>query len=165
MQNLKKALFCLLYLPLLGACIQLPVGPQEVKSYQNVQFTEPKSGFVPTNEFSGDRAWINKATGAIISYKSECTSNSPNTKVFLQNIVSEFYPAKASEASAFKYNSRKALRQTVDTEIEGIPTSFDLVVFKKYGCMFLVSHSGVTKSFSKTEAIFDHFLKSFKVER
>lgn len=147
------------------SCIQLPVGTEEVKPYQNVRYNEPQSGFTLTNEFSGDRAWINKATGAIISYKSECSSNTPNTEVFLKNITNEFYPAKASALSTFKYNSRKAVRQSIETEIEGIPTSFDLVVFKKYGCIFLMSHSGISKSFRKTEAIYDNFLKSFKVER
>ncbi|MGH1467660.1 MAG: hypothetical protein ACRBBP_02120 [Bdellovibrionales bacterium] len=150
---------------LCSACIQLPVGSKKIEQYKNVQYNEPTLHFTPTNEFSADRAWINKSTGSIISYKSECSSGSQNAGLFLQNIASEFYPAKTSAISTFKYNSRKALRQRIKTEIEGIPTAFDLVVFKKYGCLFLMSHSGVSKNFAKTETVFDQFLHSFKVQR
>lgn len=150
---------------LCSACIQLPVSSEKIEQYKNVQYNEPQADFAQTTEFSADRAWIDKSTGSIISYKSECASDSQNADLFLQNITSEFYPTKASAMSTFKYNSRKALRQRILTEIEGIPTAFDLVVFKKYGCLFLMSHSGVSKLFPKTESIFESFLGSFKVQR
>jgi hypothetical protein len=148
-----------------SSCIQLPVGPQKITKHKNVVYEDPRPNFVPTDEFTADRSWINNTTGTIISYKSECSSNSQPAELFLKNLSSEFYPAKLSEVTNFSYNSRKALRQSVETEIEGIATIYDLVVFKKYGCLFLISHSGVSKTFSKTEPSFEAFLNSFKVKR
>lgn len=162
MQNFLKATTLLF---LCSACIQLPKNTGKVEVYQNVNFTAPNPNFSATSEFSSDSAWINASTGAIISYKSECPAGSQSAKQFLANISGEFYPAKTSKISSFKYNSRRALRQRIQTEIEGIPTAFDIVVLKKYGCLFLFSHSGVSKTFKSTENSFDNFLRSFKVRR
>lgn len=162
MQNLfKLALISLLC----SSCIQLPKNTGKIEQYKNVNYKQPSPSFSQTSEFTADNAWISNKTGAIISYKSECSSGSQSAEHFLKNISGEFYPAKASAKSTFKYNSRKALRQRIQTEIEGIPTAFDIVVFKKYGCLFLISHSGVSKTFIKTERSFDGFLRSFKVQR
>ncbi len=162
MQNFFKIIFVL---SLCTACIQLPTNNGKIEIYKNVAFTPPKPNFSTTSGFTADYSWIHKKTGAIISYKSECPAGSQSTKQFLANISGEFYPAKMSPVSSFKYNSRRALRQRIQTEIEGIPTAFDIVVLKKYGCLFLFSHSGVSKTFKTTEKSFDGFLRSFKVRR
>ncbi len=150
---------------LCSACIQIPLGSKKTESYKKVKYSQPNPGFLETTDFGADRTWINKESGSIISYKSECTSNLENTELFLQKIKNELYPTKTFKLITFKYNSRKALRQKIQTEIEGIPTLFDLIILKKYGCLFLISHSGVLKNFLKTENTFEQFLASFKIKR
>ncbi len=162
MLNLFKIFFIVF---LCSACVQLSLGQKKIESYKKVRYSKPSPGFLETTEFSADSAWINEETGSIISYKSECTSNSQSTELFLQKITNEFYPVKVFAVSTFKYNLRKALRQKIQTEIEGILTSFDLIVLEKYGCFFLISHSGVSTTFLKTKDIFERFLTSFKIKR
>jgi PBP1b-binding outer membrane lipoprotein LpoB len=155
----------LLFLFALSSCIQIPVGVEKIEQSKNVMFKSPKPFFEKTTGFTSDHAWIHSKTGSIISYKSECSKQSLDSKDFLQNIVNEFSTIKATEAQSFKFNSRKAFRQKLMTEVEGVPTNFDLVVFKKYGCLFMITHSGLSKTFSQTEEAYKKFLISFKVQR
>lgn len=155
----------LLFMLANSSCIQIPVGAQKIEQSENVVCKSPRPFFEKASGFSADHAWIHSKTGSIISYKSECSKQSQDAKDFLQNIVNEFSTVSTPELQSFKFNSRKAFRQKLMTEVEGVPTNFDLVVFKKYGCLFLITHSGVSKTFLHTEETFKKFLVSFKVQR
>lgn len=157
--------FCFCAVLSLASCIQVPLGIDKVEQYKNVMFSNPKPSFTKSSSFRSDHSWVHNQSGAVISYKSECSKQSLDAKDFLQNITNEFYTHSITEIQSFKFNSRKAYRQKLQTEVEGIPTKFDLVVFKKYGCVFLVTHTSVAEVFEQTSESFQNFLTTFKVQR
>jgi len=163
--QMKKTALTLILLFGFASCINIPVGPEKVVPYKNVSFQAPAPGFTKTLGTPSDHSWINDRTGAMISYKSECSRQSLDADDTLKNISNEFYAISTTELQSFKFNSRKAYRQKITTEVEGVKTNFDMVVFKKYGCLFLISHTGLTSNFSLTEKAFQKFLVAFEVQR
>lgn len=163
--QMKKTIFISLSILFFTSCINIPVGPEKAEPSKNASFKTPSPGFSKTIGTPSDHSWINDKTGSMISYKSECSKQSLSAKDTLENIANEFYAISKTELQSFKYNSRKAYRQKLTTEVEGVNTNFDIVVFKKYGCLFLITHTGLTSNFSFTESAFQKFLVAFKVQR
>jgi len=158
-------LLSLSMLLLCSSCINIPVGPEKIEPYKNVSYRAPSPSFSKAAGTSSDQSWIHDISGAMISYKSECSKQSLSAKDTLQNITNEFYGTSDNELQSFKFNSRKAYRQKLTTEVEGVKTNFDIVVFKKYGCLFLITHTGLANNFTATESAFQKFLIAFKVQR
>jgi len=163
--QIKQTVFIFLSLLMCTSCINIPVGSEKILPYKNVNFKSPTPGFSKTSGTPSDHSWINDTTGSMVSYKSECSKQSLGAKDSLENITNEFYTISQTELKSFKYNSRKAYRQKLTTEVEGVNTNFDIVVFKKYGCLFLITHTGLASNFQATESAFQKFLAAFKVQR
>jgi hypothetical protein len=163
--QIEKTALIIVLLFAFASCINIPVGPEKMVPYKNVTFKPPVPDFSKSLGTPSDHSWINDRSGSMISYKSECSKQSLDADDTLKNIANEFYSSTTTEVQTFKFNSRKAYRQKLTTEVEGVKTNFDIVVFKKYGCLFLITHSGLASNFSSTQKSFQEFLVAFEVQR
>lgn len=160
---MMKFLLSLTTISLLSThCVQIPLGNSKPKSYKKVDFKAPKD-FSPLKASSSDQAWIQNQSGNIISYRSECPTEVRNLQSFSENLRTDFTNEKLVTEKNFRFNNREAVRQSFTAEIESIKTAFDLVVFKKYGCLFIITHNGTLEALNKTADDFESFLSSFKV--
>lgn len=142
------------------SCVQIPIGNSEPESYKNVDFESPKN-FSSIKASSSDQAWIKN--GNIISYRTECPTQVRRLESLKGTLTSGFVNSKIIEEKKIRYNNREAVRFSFNADIESIPSKFDLVAFKKYSCLFLITHNGRLESLNKTAGDFESFLSSFKV--
>lgn len=150
---------------LLSSCIQIPVGFQKTERYEKISFKKPRGFNDISKDLSGDRTWINPQNGALIGFKSECSSIQSSPDVFLQTITGAFGPHTVLEEKSFSYNLREAVRKVVESKIEGISTKMDLIAFNKFGCSFILSHVARSQFFEQDQNTFENFVSSFRVKR
>ena len=55
------------------------------------------------------------------------------------------------------------MRYKFSIDIEGTIAGFDILGFKKYDCMFLITHNGKANLLNNTNQDFESFLNNFKV--
>jgi len=144
------------------SCIQIPIGNSETESYKKIRLKAP-IGFNSVKASSSDQAWIKSTNGNIISYRTECPSQVKSVENHFNNISSDFLNSKVISKKKIQYNNRTAVRYNFVGDIESITTNYDLVGFKKYGCLFIITHNGRQGALENTETDFERFLENFKV--
>jgi len=163
---IKTAQYSIALLSLVfSSCIQVPLtGGSDLKTYKNVSYKSPK-GFSTLKSATSDKAWINRSSGnSIISYRSECPAPKISAEDFLENLVGSFYSSTDSlTKNTLSFESRQAVRYKFSVDIEGTKAGFDILGFKKYDCLFLITHNGKANSLSDTDQDFESFLNNFKV--
>ncbi len=148
-----------------SSCIQVPLtGGSDLKTYKNVSYRSPKE-FSVLKSATSDKAWINRSSGnSIISYRSECPAPKISVEDFLENLVGSFYSGTENLVKSTQtFESRKAVRYKFSIDIEGTIAGFDILGFKKYDCMFLITHNGKANLLNNTNQDFESFLNNFKV--
>ena len=144
------------------SCIQIPLGNSSKKSYKKIKLKAPQN-FVSLKTSNSDQAWIKSSNGNIISYRSECPSQVHSIENYFDNISIDFLNSKVQSKEKFQYNNRTAVRYNFVGDLESIATSYNLVGFKKYGCLFIITHNGRKGTLTETSEDFERFLASFKV--
>jgi hypothetical protein len=144
------------------SCIQVPLGNTATESYKKIKLKAPKN-FTPVKASGSDQAWIKSKNGNIISYRTECPSQVRSVEAHFNNISSDFLNSEVLSIDRFQFNNRTALRYKFTGDLESIKTSYDLVGFKKYGCLFIIAHNGRDGALSETSKDFEQFLEDFKV--
>ena len=158
-----KSLVPLIFIGLFAtSCIQIPLGDSEKESYKKIKYNAPKN-FSPLKATNSDQAWINNTNGNIISYRTECPSQVRSINNHFESISSDFLNSKIHSRDNFQYNNRQALRFKFSGDLESITTNYDLVGFKKFGCLFIITHNGREGALNQTNKDFESFLASFKV--
>lgn len=147
---------------LFAGCVSVNLQQQEIKRADNVSFKPPSS---PYERFSADHvdvAWKNQRNGNSISFISDCKSQTdPTLEAMTNGIISDFHNAKVLEQKEIFYNERTALRSTVACSVDGVPSRFDVLVFKKNGCLYILSYAAIDKTYDQDKFIFDEFVKGF----
>lgn len=162
---MPKILILLLLFTLSG-CVNIPLKDVSATPYSDIDFKRPsKKNYKQLESNKTDSTWIHKKNGTIISSKSECSQDSPTLDSYISVIVNDLPETKVIAEKEALFNNRPGKRKIFTAEIDGVKTFFDLVAFKKYGCLFLISRNGLQKGFANSQKDFENFLKSFRVNK
>lgn len=149
----------------IAACVSVDIGGGggTTKKADGVIFTAPSKPFDKFDAAHVDQAWKNDKNGNSISYLSECsTVADPSLENIHRGLVSSIDNVAKVEKQVFQYNGREALRSTATGQVDGVSSKFDLVVFKKNGCTFILSYVATEANFDSNHKDFDKFLQNFK---
>ena len=138
--------------------------PDTQKS-QTVSYKAPQHPFTITQSDSADRAWINPATGSIISYQSICNESlDPNLETILQKFTSDLANKNFLKRTSMQYNGRQSERVLVSGQLDGIAVHLEFVFFKKNSCSYTLSFISLPEHFDKGTDAFNNFIKGFTVQ-
>ena len=150
-------------LPLIMAgCVSVRLGDGKTEKAKGVQFQSPGGNFSSISEDHVDSAWRNQKTGNAISYLSECGPNDPSLESVTRGILSGFSKHDVMEETRTEYNNREALITTFKAPVDGVPSQSELVVFKKNGCVYILTYVALEKTFRDDHSTFQKFLREFK---
>ncbi len=147
------------------ACVSVNIGDsgQSQKS-TTVQFKAPAAPFVVFKTDFVDSAFKNPRNGNSISFLSECNSAAdPSLDTIHKGLISSIDRAESISKKIYQYNNREALRSTVSGYVDGVQSKFDLLVFKKNNCTYILSYVATEKNFSENLSVFETFTENFVV--
>ena len=159
----KNYLLTLILSFLFVSCVTVDLIPQPGQSFKDVTFKTPPEAFENTDNDDLDKLWIHK-NGASISFLSNChPSDDPSLESIQKSIVSSIEDTQVLASKPFRYNSRSALRTSIQGNVDGIASKFDLVIFKKHNCIFVLTYTSLPNIYSKNLRDFEDFIRNFRV--
>lgn len=115
-----------------------------------------------------DLAYLNNATGSIMTSNSQCKKYEKSTLDQLaDNVVrgSGLEGIEIIEKKESKFSDRDALEMTVQGKIDGVKTFIRLLTVKKNRCVYdFTLISNTEKSFKKDQKNFEAFLKTVTIK-
>lgn len=159
--------FCTLFFlaASLTACVSVNIGDsaQSQKS-TTVKFKSPSKPFSEFKMEYVDSAWKNPSNGNSISFLSECKSAAdPTLDTIYKGLISSIGRAETLSKKTFTFNNREALRSTVTGFVDGVQSKFDLLVFKKNSCTYILSYVATEANFDENLTAFETFTQNFVV--
>ena len=146
------------------ACFSLKISPDTQKS-QTVFYQAPQLPFILTQSKSADRAWIDPATGSIISFQSICNESLDlSLETILQKSTSDLMDKKFLKRTNMQYNGRQSERVLVSGQLDGVTVRLEFIFFKKNSCSYTLSFISLPEHFNKGTDVFNSFIKDFKVQ-
>ncbi len=147
-----------------GGCVSIDFKSQPPQKSENVNFNTPSKAYEEVSSRHLDRSWRNNKTGASISYLSECQSAiDPSLENIFKGITSEISSVAVIDSHFVDYNSREALHAQVEGKVDGVDTRFELMIFKKNNCTFILTYASKSEAFSSGQREFRAFVKGFVV--
>lgn len=164
MSRLRQIL--LIYIFFNIACVSIDIPKNELRRSTNYTFTKPNSNDFKTAESNElDHLWTHKDNGNSISVLSDCSSSyDPSLLQIKDGITSGINNLKTKSSNYKTFNKRKALFTHIQGDVDGVMTEFDLVIFKKNGCVYTLTHVATKNSYNATKDIFSKFVSNFKVD-
>jgi len=112
-----------------------------------------------------DLAWL-APTGHVIAINATCSGHEdPQLDVLTNHLVMGFTEKQWVSKTKFQLDGRDALRSLVKAKLDGVPTSLDLVVLKKNGCVHDFSYISPQGQEAAHQAEFDALVAGFRQER
>lgn len=147
-------------------CVSIDIPKRELSRSTSYNYKKPDTklfNHVESDEL--DKLWTHKKSGNSISLLSDCsTSYDPSLKQIKNGITSGIYNLKNKSNIYKTYNNRKALFSHLTGDVDGVTSEFELVIFKKNGCVYTITHVGTKASYKQTKEFFDKFILNFKVD-
>ncbi|MCH2533310.1 MAG: hypothetical protein MK008_02585 [Bdellovibrionales bacterium] len=164
MSSLRQ--FLLLYLFFNTACVSIDIPKNELRKSSNYSFVQPnEDDFKVADSKELDHLWVHKENGNSISILSDCsTSYDPSLQQLKNGITSGINNLQTKSSNYKTYNKRKALFTHIQGDVDGVMSEFDLVIFKKNGCVYTLTHVATKNSYSITKDSFNKFVSNFKVD-
>ncbi len=146
------------------ACVSIRLKIPKPQRSKDMKFTPPPSTFEKTQSPDLDYSWRQKKNGNSISVLSECHDTPDATLEQIQEgVIDEISDAQPIEVDPITYNGVAAIHSIIDGTVEGVKTEFELVIFKKHDCTYILTYAGVTKAFGANQLDFERFVKGFRV--
>lgn len=147
-----------------ASCISVSLPESKTIRSEKATFNAPPAPYAESKEPQLDAYWSNSKNGNSISVLSDCSKNSdPSLLTITKGIIGGIEEAKIVSSQESLYNHRAALRSLIDGRVDGVPTKVKLTVFKKNGCIYILTYVALEKHFSSDELIFSNFELEFKV--
>jgi hypothetical protein len=163
-QKARYQIFFLFLFTIVTGCVSVNLTKNQGQRSDSVTLKDPPSPFRAQESAHLDKLWQNTKDGSTISYLSDCNNpNDPSLENIYKGIVSEIDNVRVIDSSKSNFNSREALRTIVDGFVDGIETRFELLIFKKNHCIYIITYAGVEKAYADNQRTFQQFLKEYKV--
>lgn len=157
------ALFLFASLCALSGCISLSIPSGAGKKARDVGFVAPAPGFREIGDEIADKAWVNDRTGNTVSFMSDCGGKSdPGLEQIQSDALSVLNDLKIENEKRFPFNGREALSAVASGTMDGVPVRMKVVSLKKNSCNYVLSYTGVARSFNADVRAFDQFVEGFK---
>lgn len=144
------------------ACVSVSIGNNEVERADGVKYTAPEQ-FKEEDLPHVDKAWKNTSNGNSISFLSDCKATSdPSLENLRSGVISGLNEVEILNEDFGRYNGRAALRSEVSGYVDGIKSKFDLMIFKKNGCIYILTYVALADTFDEDHKAFKNFLEGFK---
>lgn len=146
-----------------NGCISVNIAPERSEQASNVTFVAPSPEFAEVESAGTDRTWRHNQNGNAISYVSECSSSLDQSLERIRHgVVAGINDLAMEQEESLTYNTREALRSRARGKVEGIETKLDLLVFKKNGCLYILTYVGLPDHFPKNQQDFESFIERFR---
>jgi len=162
--NINAKFFYFALLLNLVSCVSVKLSNVEAQKSRDAKYTAPNRLFheVPTPHL--DKKWANTSNGNIISFLSDCNNpTDPSLENIFKGLTSEVDNVQIIEAVSTQFNSRAALHSTVQGVVDGVGTRFELMIFKKNDCTYILTYAAAEKSYADNREDFNKFIKGFIV--
>jgi len=147
---------------LLPRCVSVRFGDGETQRNTEVRFTPPANDFKTVDTKTLDREWRHQRDGATISYLSDCFNKSdPSLESIFEGITHEIEDIFVVEKSKTEYAEREALNTIVEGKVDGVLTRFQLFIFKKNHCTYILTYASKADVFGQHQNEFLKFVKGF----
>jgi hypothetical protein len=148
---------------ILNGCISMNIGAGgEPKRASGVQIKEPAAPFQKETREDVDQSWRHKQNGNAISYISDCQDASdPDLDTIANGVLSGLSNAVYDSKEDLEFRQREAKRILAHGKVDGVPTSVDLLVFKKNRCIYVLSYVALSMSYQTNKKDFDQFIEGF----
>lgn len=134
----------------------------KIKKNSRVVYTPPDAPFEELDMPNIDKSWRSSADGSTISYLSDCNDlTDPSLQSLFTGVTSMIENVSIIESAEIKFNDRAALHTTLDGTVDGVTTRFELLLFKKNNCNYILTYAAVTSEFGKNQKAFQKFSKGF----
>jgi hypothetical protein len=129
----------------------------------NVKFDAPVKPFTAIKSEDIDQGWRNPENGNSISFVTECTKGiDPSLENIHAGIIKGVNDAEIVSKDKISYNGREGLRSVVTGKVDGVASKLDFLIFKKNGCIFVLSYVALATSFEQNAGDFQKFINGFK---
>jgi len=163
-QRISYFSLILFALSTLNACVSIDVGKVKTQKSTIARYDSPSAPFEEVKTVHLDKKWLNRTNGNIISHLSDCQNpNEPSLENIFKGIVSEIDDVRIIHSGTVNYNFRKALHSVVEGYVDGVSTRFELMIFKKHDCTYILTYAATAKSFADNQREFNNFVKRFVV--
>lgn len=113
-----------------------------------------------------DLAWMSTTSPHVIAINSTCTGHEdPPLDVLTNHLVFGFTDRETISRTPFMLDGRDALRTLVHAKLDGVPTSVELVVLKKNGCVHDFTYISPIGNEGTYRKEFEAMVSGFKQER
>lgn len=145
------------------SCVSISMQKNNSRKSEDVKYEKPfQSQYEEIETNLVDKSWRHTRTGNTISYLSDCGGDSdPSLKNIFQGIISDIENVEIIEESDVFYNSREAYHTLVQGNIDGVLTRFELMIFKKNSCTYILTYTAVATAFASGQKDFQRFVKGF----
>lgn len=134
----------------------------------------------PEKESGVQVAWLRKGKSAVIQVRSQCAEHGDSSlEMFTEHIGADFGDWSVREVDTgkkdrrgrpvfkpvqahFRLAGRRALRSTIDAELDGVPITLEVVVVKKNGCLFDLTYISPPSSYEEGLGDFDKVVEGFR---
>lgn len=148
---------------LASGCVSISLTDQNVERAEDVRYVEPPAPFEKESLPHVDRGWKNPKTGNAITFLSDCDpSTDPSLKALRSGVTSGLQEVEILSEDRGLYNGRASLRTRMESEVDGIKSLLDLMIFKKNGCIYILTYVGLKDSFQTDLPVFNRFLEDFE---
>lgn len=146
-----------------SGCVSVGISQSDIKRAQGVQVAAPSRPFQEIKQEDVDRSWRNPKNGNTISYLSDCENPyDPSLEAIEYGIVSGLSEINKVSTREEFFNDRASRQSIFKTKVDGISSQVNLIVFKKNGCIFVISFTAVEKFYDLDAPQFDKFLNGFR---
>ena len=153
------------YLICTNGCVNVEIGKNNSVRSTSVRFNEPNEPFKEAKSGYLDRAWKNTNDGSTISYLSDCYGKTdPSLEQIFKEATSPVREQHLIQQHQIEYNERAALHSVVEGVIDGVLTRYELVIFKKNHCNYILAYAATAESYATHQREFSQFVKGFKVK-
>jgi len=144
-------------------CVSVSLESKAPQKSRDVRYQSPPSAFQKFDASQVDAAWKNNATGGIISFVSECSSQNDLRLESLRNeVLQGLNEEKITKEQTTTYSGREALRSSLSGTVDGVASALELLIFKKDGCTYILNLVSTPKTLSTDLPHFEAFLQGFK---
>jgi hypothetical protein len=145
-------------------CVSVNIGGKAPQKSHEMKYHAPASSFKEKHSPDVDDSWRHEKNGNTISILSECGDpTDPSLEQIHTGIISEIEKSQVLEKHHIDYNARDAIHSVVDGQVDGVQTRFELVVFKKNNCTYVLTYAAVATSFGDNQRDFADFVKGFQI--
>lgn len=157
-----KSISFIFFGAVLWGCVSVQFSADEKLQKAQVKYTAPTNGFTEISSKDLDKLWRNTKDGATISYLSDCYNKAdPSLDSIFKGITAQIDELFVVEKSVTDYAGREALNTVLEGRVDGVLTRFQLFIFKRNHCTYVLTYATAANVFGFHQNEFRQFVKGF----